>query len=69
PDPTLNPLALLTDITAIDDELNEAPEFTGESTSNDAEKDKVAQTKMVLNQLKIKASEKGLIDDYQQSVM
>ncbi|MCV5784536.1 AAA family ATPase, partial [Escherichia coli] len=66
---TLNPFAFLTDITVNDDVFNEAPEFTGESTSNDAEKDKVAQTIMVLNQLKIMASEKGLIDDYQQSVM
>ena len=69
PDFTLNPFAFLTDITVNDDVFNEAPEFTGESTSNDAEKDKVAQTIMVLNQLKIMASEKGLIDDYQQSVM
>ncbi|MCL0166900.1 AAA family ATPase, partial [Klebsiella pneumoniae] len=41
PDFTLNPFAFLTDITVNDDVFNEAPEFTGESTSNDAEKDKV----------------------------
>ncbi|MGV7963684.1 TraC family protein [Photorhabdus tasmaniensis] len=69
PDFTLNPFAFLTDVTVDEQVFREAPEFGEESNSNEAEKDKVAQTIMVLNQLKIMASEKGLIDDYQQSVM
>ena len=69
---TLNPFAFLTDVAADERALVEAPTFESDSTSeseNEDEKDKVAQTIMVLNQLKIMASESGKIDDFQQSVM
>ncbi|RVR63372.1 AAA family ATPase, partial [Citrobacter freundii] len=69
PDFTLNPFAFLTDVTVADRVFDEAPVFNDDSNNNDEEKDKVAQTIMVLNQLKIMASEKGNIDDFQQSVM
>ncbi|WP_284736634.1 MULTISPECIES: hypothetical protein [Enterobacteriaceae] len=41
PDFTLNPFAFLTDITVNDDVFNEAPEFTGESTSTMQKKTKL----------------------------
>lgn len=59
----------MTDVTVADRVFDEAPVFNDDSNNNDEEKDKVAQTIMVLNQLKIMASEKGNIDDFQQSVM
>jgi len=69
PDFTLNPFAFLTDVVQDERAFANAPEYDGEQTSQDAEKDKVSQTIMVLNQLKIMASETGQIDDFQQSVM
>ncbi|EEW1383578.1 AAA family ATPase [Escherichia coli] len=69
PDFTLNPFAFLTDVTVGERVFDEAPVFNDDSNNHDDDKDKVAQTIMVLNQLKIMASEKGNIDDFQQSVM
>ncbi|MBS9441190.1 TraC family protein [Photorhabdus heterorhabditis] len=71
---TLNPFAFLTDITEDASEIAEAFTSNGyhdtqEEASGDTAKDRVAQTIMVLNQLKMMASESGQIDDYQQSIM
>ncbi|MGB3251499.1 TraC family protein [Buttiauxella gaviniae] len=71
PDFTLNPFAFLTSVADGDDHrvFEEPPEFEEANGQVEVEKDKVAQTIMVLNQLKIMASEAGHIDDYQQSQM
>ncbi|EBG2148450.1 AAA family ATPase [Salmonella enterica] len=69
PNFTLNPFAFLTDIAEDERVFDDAPEFDGEVSAAESDKDKVSQTIMVLNQLKIMASESGQIDDYQQSIM
>lgn len=67
---TLNPFAFLTSVADDESVFDEAPQFAESENSQESEKkDVVAQTIMVLNQLKIMASETGQIDDFQQSVM
>ncbi|MCW2456410.1 TraC family protein (plasmid) [Rahnella aceris] len=78
---TLNPFAFLTDVANEEEYTAAVSEVELESTDTDEleqvdpeskeekQKDRVAQTIMVLNQLKMMASESGQISDFQQAVM